>query len=166
MSSAKAVTRPSSRQGGRATAAGPALRLDTFLPYRLSVLANAVSRAIAARYEEAFGLTIPEWRVMALLGASPGLTATEVAEATPMDKVAISRAVRSLSDAGRLVATADGEDARRQRLTLTPAGMSVYRRIVPLALGLEAQLLAGFSPAERAALTRLMTRLEEAAADL
>lgn len=142
------------------------LRLEAFLPYRLSVLANAVSRAIAARYEDEFGLTIPEWRVMALLGASPGLTATEVAEATPMDKVAVSRAVRGLSDAGRLAATADGADGRRQRLSLTPAGMAVYRRIVPLALGLEARLLAALSAADRAALTRVMARLEAAAADL
>ena len=142
------------------------LRLETFLPYRLSVLANAVSRAIAARYEDEFGLTIPEWRVMALLGASPGLTATEVADATPMDKVAVSRAVRALSDAGRLTATADGADGRRQRLALTPAGMSVYRRIVPLALGLEAQLLSDLSAGDRAALSRVMARLEAAAAGL
>ena len=142
------------------------LRLETFLPYRLSVLANAVSRAIAARYEDEFGLTIPEWRVMALLGASPGLTATEVADATPMDKVAVSRAVRALSHAGRLTATADGADGRRQRLALTPAGMSVYRRIVPLALGLEAQLLSDLSAGDRAALSRVMARLEAAAAGL
>ena len=157
MSSAKTSRRPDAESP---------LRLKTFLPYRLSVLANAVSRAIAARYEDAFGLTIPEWRVMALLGASPGLTATEVADATPMDKVAVSRAVRSLSDAGRLTATADGADGRRQRLALTPAGMAVYRRIVPLALGLEARLLSELSTADRAALSRVMARLEAAAADL
>lgn len=147
-------------------AADAPLRLEAFLPYRLAVLAHTVSRAIAARYEAEFGLTIPEWRVMALLGASPGLTATEVAEATPMDKVAISRAVRSLSDAGRLRATADGADGRRQRLTLTPAGESVYRRIVPLARALEARLLEDLSVSERATLNRLLSRLGEAAADL
>lgn len=145
------------------SAAGGALRLDAFLPYRLAVLANTVSRAFARRYEEEFALTIPEWRVMALLGASPGLTATEVAEATPMDKVAISRAVRSLADAGRLVAEEDREDARRQRLRLTPAGMTVYRRIVPLARDLEARLVADLSPRERAALTAMLDRLEASA---
>lgn len=141
----------------------PPLRLEAFLPYRLSVLANTVSRAIAARYQAEFALTIPEWRVMALLGAAPGLTATQVAEATPMDKVAVSRAVRSLVDAGRVAAAADGDDGRRQRLTLTPAGMAVYRRVAPRALALEAQLLETFSPAERTTLWRLMERLEDAA---
>ncbi len=142
------------------------LRLEAFLPYRLAVLANAVSRAFAARYEAEFGLTIPEWRVMALLGASPGLTATEVAEATPMDKVAVSRAVRGLSDAGRLRATADGADGRRQKLALTPAGQAVYRRIVPLARALEARLLENLGAADRAALDALLTRLEVSASDL
>ena len=156
----------SSLKTHRAAEADTPLRLETFLPYRLSVLANAVSRAIAARYEAEFALSIPEWRVMALLGASPGLTATEVAEATPMDKVAISRAVRALSEAGRLVATADGADGRRQRLALTPAGIGVYRRIVPLARALEAQLLEGLSTNDRATLEGLIARLMAAAHDL
>jgi len=39
-----------------------ALRLETFLPYRLSVLANEVSTRLASVYAERFGLTIPEWR--------------------------------------------------------------------------------------------------------
>ena len=142
------------------------LHLEDFLPYRLAVLANAVSRAIARRYEDEFGLSIPEWRVMALLGVSPGLTATEVAEATPMDKVAISRAVRGLMDAGRLKSSADAEDGRRQRLSLTPAGAAIYRRIVPLARTLEAQLLADLDARDKAALDDLIDRLEAAAATL
>lgn len=142
------------------------LRLEAFLPYRLAVLANAVSRAIARRYEDEFGLTIPEWRVMALLGVSPGLTATEVAEATPMDKVAVSRAVRGLMDAGRLKASADKADARRQHLALTPTGLAIYRRIVPLARALEAQLIAGLGAQERAAFDRVLAQVEAAARTL
>ena len=142
------------------------LRLEAFLPYRLAVLAHTVSRAIARRYEDEFGLTIPEWRVMALLGVSPGLTATEVAEATPMDKVAISRAVRGLMDEGRVRASADRSDARRQRLTLTPAGMAIYRRIVPLARALEAQLISDLGAQDRAALDRVLVQLEAAARTL
>lgn len=142
------------------------LVLDDFLPYRLAVLANAVSRAIARRYEDEFALSIPEWRVMALLGVEPGLTASEVAEATPMDKVAISRAVRGLIEAGRLKAVADKADGRRQRLSLTPAGLAIYRRIVPLARELEAQLLAGLDARDRAALDRLIGALGDAARTL
>src|SRR5215471_10118468 len=80
------------------------LILERFLPYRLSILSNRVSRAIALRYADAFGLTIPEWRIIAVLGRRPGLTATQVAEATEMDKVAVSRAVAKLVAAKRVSA--------------------------------------------------------------
>ena len=88
----------------KAETASPAdlLVLEDFLPYRLSILSNRVSRAIAARYAKAFDLTIPEWRIIAVLGRRPGLTAKEVAEATEMDKVAVSRAVAKLVAARRV----------------------------------------------------------------
>ena len=79
------------------------LQLEEFLPYRLSVLTNTVSRAIAHLYSERFSLTVPEWRVIAVLGGSPGLSAAQVAERTAMDKVAVSRAVNSLVDANRVL---------------------------------------------------------------
>jgi DNA-binding MarR family transcriptional regulator len=69
------------------------LDLDRFVPYKLSVLSNRVSDAIARHYSERFGLSIPEWRVMAVLGQKPGLSARDVAARTAMDKVQVSRAV-------------------------------------------------------------------------
>jgi hypothetical protein len=44
------------------------LQLDDYAPYRLSVLSNIISRSVAQLYASQFELTIPEWRVMALLG--------------------------------------------------------------------------------------------------
>ena len=72
------------------------LHLEDFLPYRLSVLTNRVSSAIARHYSERFDLTVPEWRVMAVLGGAPDLSAREVAQKTAMDKVQVSRAVAGL----------------------------------------------------------------------
>ena len=66
------------------------------MPYRLSVLTNIVSMSIAEAYEREFGLTIPQWRVIAVLARYPDLSAIEVAERTAMDKVAVSRAVQGL----------------------------------------------------------------------
>ena len=60
-------------------AAGDTLRLDTFLPFRLSVLSNAVSRKIADMYEREFDISIWQWRILAVLGENDGLTSTEVA---------------------------------------------------------------------------------------
>lgn len=139
------------------------LVLEDFLPYRLSILSNRVSRAIAARYAKTFDLTIPEWRVIAVLGRRPGLTAKEIAEATEMDKVAVSRAVAKLIRARRARATADADDARRQRLSLTPLGEDLHARIAPIALESERRLIAALDARERVQLDELIDRLLAAA---
>jgi DNA-binding MarR family transcriptional regulator len=146
--------------------AAEALRLAAFLPYQLSVASNRVSRAIARRYEAEFGLTIPEWRVMAVLGQSPGLTAAALAEATAMDKVAISRAVARLKAQGRLSAVKDAADARRQKLALTAAGKRVYQRVAARALALEAALIAKIGAKDAEALAAILLRVAAAAEGL
>jgi DNA-binding MarR family transcriptional regulator len=142
------------------------LVLEDFLPYRLSILSNRVSRAIAARYAETFDLSIPEWRVIAVLGRTPNLTAKEIAEATEMDKVAVSRAVARLVGAKRVLARADKDDARRQILALTTQGESVHARIAPIALASEEKLLRALSAKEREHLDALLDRLLVAASSL
>jgi DNA-binding MarR family transcriptional regulator len=139
------------------------LDLEQFLPYRFSVLANRVSRAFARLYEARFDLKLPEWRVMAVLGRRPGITAREVTEMTAMDKVAISRALSRLQSMGRVVAREDEGDRRRQLLTLSDQGVEIYRQIVPLAKRIEAELIAELPPEDRAALDRLLSRLTRAA---
>lgn len=145
---------------------GELLVLEDFLPYRLSILSNRVSRAIAARYAKAFDLTVPEWRIIAVLGRRPGLTAKEVAEATEMDKVAVSRAVAKLVESKRVAARADREDARRQILSLTSQGESVHARIAPIALASEQKLLSALNNDERKKLDDLLDRLLSAAREL
>ncbi len=135
------------------------LDLDRFLPYRLSVLSNQVSSAIARQYSERFGLTIPEWRTMAVLGGTPGLSAREVAARTAMDKVQVSRAVANLMRRKRVQRVTDAKDARVTRLSLTAKGHAIYDEIVPLALHLEELLLSALSPAERLALDATMAKL-------
>lgn len=135
------------------------LILERFLPYRLSVLSNRISRAIAARYAKKFDLTIPEWRIIAVLGRRPGLTAKEIAEATEMDKVAVSRAVAKLVAAKRLAASIDADDGRRQVLTLTAQGEALQARIAPIALESEQRLLASLDARERAQFDALVERL-------
>lgn len=147
------------------TASAP-LVLDTFLPYRLSVLSNRVSAALARIYQTRFDLKLPEWRVMAVLGRTPGLSASAIVEVTAMDKVAISRAVARLVALGRVVATPDPDDARRQVLALTAEGQAIYAQIVPLARALESALLDRLSPAQRITLDALLQTLDDAARDL
>jgi DNA-binding MarR family transcriptional regulator len=137
------------------------LDLETFMPYRLSVLTNRVSSAIARHYSDRFALTIPQWRVMAVLGQTPGLSAREVARATAMDKVQVSRAVASLLNAKRLTRTAHAEDGRITHLSLSPKGRDIYDKVVPLALALERQFLSVLTGAERKALDGLLAKLSD-----
>jgi len=133
--------------------------LDRFLPYRLSVLTNVVSSTIAEAYQRRFGLSIPEWRVLAVLARHPGVSAAEVARLTRMDAVAVSRAVARLLAAGRLRRTIARDDRRRSVLAVTATGTAVYREVAPLALGYERELLATLDAAERAALDRALDAL-------
>jgi DNA-binding MarR family transcriptional regulator len=133
--------------------------LDRFLPYRLSVLTNVVSSTIAEAYQRRFGLSIPEWRVLAVLARHPGVSAAEVARLTRMDAVAVSRAVARLLAAGRLRRTIARDDRRRSVLAMTATGAAVYREVAPLALGYERELLATLGAAERAALDRALDAL-------
>ncbi len=135
------------------------IELERFLPYRLSVLTNLVSGAIASVYEERFGLSIPEWRVMAVLARHPGLSAAEVASLTRMDAVAVSRAVTRLLRAGRLRRTLAADDRRRSVLRLSAAGESVYGEIAPVALGCERALLEGLPRTEVEQLDSLLSKL-------
>ena len=127
------------------------LDLEHFLPYRLSVLSNRISSAI----------TVTEWRVMAVLGRYPGLSANQVSQRTAMDKVAVSRAVARLLDAGRLERAFDDDDRRRSVLRLSEAGYAVYDQVAPLALEFEQHLLGDMPAEERALLFRLLDRLDE-----
>jgi len=142
------------------------LELDRFLPYRLSVLSNIVSTAISGAYEKRFGLTIPEWRVMAVLAMTPGLSAAEVAQRTAMDKVAVSRAVASLLRARRIVRQTARTDRRRSLLRLSVTGEKVYAQVVPMALDYERDLLAPLSLKDREVVDRAIRILLGRAAQI
>ncbi|MCS6879505.1 MAG: MarR family winged helix-turn-helix transcriptional regulator [Geminicoccaceae bacterium] len=135
-------------------------RLEDFLPYRLSVTANRVSRAFARLYAERFGLTIPEWRVMAVLGTGGPMPASAIVERTAMDKVKVSRAVAALEAKGYLARRPHPEDRRSALLELGPRGRAVFEQIVPLARALEAELTAALGPQDRALLVELLARLD------
>lgn len=138
----------------------PSFVLGDFLPYRLSVVTNRISRAFARRYAQAFDLSIPEWRVMAVLGSYQPLTANQVGDLTAMDKVKVSRAVARLAAMKRLTRTPSPEDQRAALLALSAEGRRVYERIVPLARGLEAELMEGLEPGDRARLLAILGRLD------
>ena len=150
-----------------ATGAAPAadatrhaqLELENFLPYRLSILSNHISQTISGLYGQRFGLAVTEWRIMAVLGRFPELSAGEVAERTAMDKVAVSRALARLLERGLVQRDTHGSDRRRSVLELSPVGYTVYDEVAPMTLACERRLLDPLSEDERVLLARLIDKL-------
>lgn len=136
------------------------LDLDAFLPYRLNVLAKRISRELSRHYGDRFGIGIPEWRVLAVLGRDQPLSSHELVERTQMDKAKVSRAVAQLVEAGRVERAEDPADRRLLRLSLTADGDALYRRIAPLALEWQRQMLEVLSTEEQGRLMELIDRLE------
>jgi DNA-binding MarR family transcriptional regulator len=144
--------------------------LAGFLPYQLSVTSNAVSSLIAERYRKRFGLKIPEWRVMAVLGdaeaAGRELTQRALTAATVMDKVAVNRAARVLEERGLIARVPNPGDGRSHLLALTAEGRAIHAEVMPLARATERELLEGFGAAEEADLRELLARLRARAMQL
>ena len=139
-------------------------RLSDFLPYLLSITSNAVSDRIADEYRARFGLKIPEWRVMAVLGDAGAATQRELAEATRMDKVAVNRACKVLEERALIARRPNASDGRSHHLELTAAGGAMHGAIMPIALKMEARLFGALSAAERKTFTDLLQRVRKQAA--
>ena len=142
------------------------LVLEQFLPYRLSILSNTVSNTIARDYRDLFGLNIPEWRVMAVLGRFGPLTASEAGDRTAMDKVTVSRAVSRLIERKLVRRDTDMEDRRRSILKLTTQGARTHQKIVPISRDRESELAAALTETERRNLDALLAKLQQRASEI
>jgi len=151
---------------GKTSTNGGRLALDGFIPYRISVMQQEVSRAIAAAYAEKHGLMRYDWRVMAALGDDQPLSANEVCERTNMDKVQVSRAIARLKKRGLVDQNRTVEDRRRSSLRLTGWGEVIYRDIVPAARAREAELLSVLESYELKQLDNLIAKLYRRAREL
>jgi len=141
----------------------PKLKLDHFLPYRLSVATNAVSARISQSYRKRFGLKVPEWRLVAILAEHDEMTPQDIGKAGELDKIMVSRASAALIDRGLVTQRRNPQDGRSHFLRLTQEGRSLYEAVVPAALKLERELLADFSAEDRDLLDQLLRRIERAA---
>jgi len=141
--------------------------LEDFLPYRLSLLSNTTSQGIAQIYQKDHQLSIPEWRVMAVLGRYPGLTASQVCERTVMDKVTVSRAVKMLLDKQLVQRLTHASDRRKRPLQITrPKGRRLLEEIIPFALDYQAALLKSLTQGEWRLLDGLIAKLLNASTAL
>lgn len=143
------------------TRAAPAFTIEQFLPFRLSILSNRLTRAAAHVYSQRFRLSAPEWRAMAVLGRYGAMTANRVVARTAMDKVRVSRAVARLTAAGYITRRVDPTDHRRAILDFTPQGASTYHQIVPWLRAVQEEILAGLDARERSFLEQVLIKLDQ-----
>jgi len=140
---------------------GEEFRLEEFLPFRLAVASEGVSRVIGRHYLGRSGLVMPEWRLLAAVGRFGVLSPTAAGERTSMDKVKVSRAAASLVARGLLRQSPDPEDGRGCLLRLTRKGATTYAGIKPMAREIETILAAGLSKAEWSTLQKALLKLVE-----
>ena len=138
----------------------PPFDLSAFLPYQLATAAARVSRGFAERYRADFGLSIPEWRVLAHLAQSEAVSVREIQARVDMDKSKVSRAAARLESAGLIVKRANAADRRLLDMTLTDAGRALMARIVPVADAYQAEVLAALGP-DAGTFRRALERLRE-----
>jgi len=135
------------------------LDLKKFVPYLVNVLASGVSQRLAAAYQQRFGITIPEWRVIAHLAQYEKVSVREIFLRVDMDKSKVSRAAARLETAGLIENRVNGADRRLVELSLTRKGRKLFETIAPLALEYEREFLAVLSEAEQQQFAAFVGRL-------
>lgn len=135
------------------------LTLERFMPYRLSILSNKVSSIIAQTYKDKFALSVTEWRIMAVLGEFPGISADEISYKTQLEKSILSRAISKLLKRNLIVRATAVDDRRRSEIELSETGMTVYQEVVPLSYQYEKALLSCLSSEEQKQFSELIDRL-------
>ena len=136
------------------------LKLDQFLPYRLSLLSDRVTRELSQVYGPRHGIGQAEWRVLAHLGDQAGkLSVRDIHDRVGLEKYRVTRALQRLETAGLVHRAPSDTDKRLIAVSLTAEGRSFYDRVVPDALDYERRLLAALSTEERDTLYSLLDRL-------
>lgn len=146
------------------TASARDFDLDRFLPYLVNVLATRLSMELAQVYAR-FGISVPEWRLIAHLAHNRKVSVREIFVRVDMDKAKVSRAAARLEARGLIEKRINGDDRRLVELSLTAKGRRLFEEIAPLALGYEGEFLARLSPSEAKSFRRLLGKLLSPAAE-
>ncbi|MEM9812989.1 MAG: MarR family winged helix-turn-helix transcriptional regulator [Pseudomonadota bacterium] len=133
--------------------------LMEFLPYRLAILSERVSRRLATDYERTHGLTVAEWRVLVHLLRVEAASVRDIRDYANLDKPKVSRAVARLEEAGLVKKRRGSGDGRLVAISLTDAGRAAMAEVLPAAQDVEARLLSALNATELETLSRVMEKL-------
>lgn len=133
--------------------------LSDFLPYKLAVLAERVSRRLAVEYDRLYGLTVAEWRVMVHVQRTGKASVRDIHDFANLDKARISRAVHRLEGDGLVKKCASEGDGRLVDITLTGKGRRALSEIIPAVTRVETGLLQALSDKEAQQLSDIIETL-------
>ncbi|WP_338831873.1 MarR family winged helix-turn-helix transcriptional regulator [Bradyrhizobium sp. 27S5] len=143
-----------------APASDDGLKLSTWLPYRLFLVAAQVARPLESFYSETFGLSQAGWRILAVIAERNAANASEIGRACALDPFAVSRGIGQLVELGFAMRRPGKTDRRFAAVSITRSGRAAFNRIAALGSAIEARLLARLSEGERTTLDSALTRLE------
>ena len=112
--------------------------------------------AYSAAHIRALGLTPPQFDIVATLGNTQGMTATELGDKTLITKGTLTGVVDRMADRGWVERIAHGSDRRCQIIRLTKSGKVLFARAFPAHM---AHLAACFSRTGAAEHKRWQTAL-------
>jgi len=104
-------------------------------------------------------LTHMENKALGFFARNPGATQSDLVTHSGRDKAQLARLIKSLREKGLLEATADGEDRRSVRLSLTPEGRAAQEAIHRQGRHLSEVAIRGLSKEQCASLVELMEHL-------
>jgi DNA-binding MarR family transcriptional regulator len=118
----------------------PEFDLTGFLPFRMTLAAERLSAALARRYRTDYGISVPEWRVLAHLAQSGEVSVRDIERRVGLDKSKVSRAASRLETEGYVRKQVNADDRRLLCLTLTGKGRALMAELIPLALAYQRRL--------------------------
>jgi len=141
--------------------------ISDLLSYRVHLVANLLSRGAELRYRREFGVSLWEWRTIALLGAAEEpLSLGHLAHAAGIDKSQMSRVVSGLAKRRIVLRAAHPGDGRGVRLTLTRSGRKLYEGLIRAAAERDAAFRNCLSEREKGVFERALGKLAGQAREL
>jgi DNA-binding MarR family transcriptional regulator len=134
--------------------------IQDLLSYKLHRVANLLSRGAELRYRREFGVSLWEWRTIALLGAADEpMALVQLANAAGIDKGQMSRVVAGLAKRRIVLRAAHPADGRGVRLTLSKFGARIYQGLIRAAAERDAAFRGCLSKAEHQVFDRALAKL-------
>lgn len=135
------------------------LTLDDYVTYKVTVLAQMFGREAARIYSAKWGLSLPQYRILIVLGKLPGMSLRELTDQTQMDKGQISRVVTQMEADGLITRESDKNDGRRLVLTLTQSGAQLHQQTIGTSEARQKEILGVLSREELDALNDTLAKL-------